>query len=99
MMKTRNEIKLLARIKEMNGLMKIVHQYSDDKKRTYAMLKIDGKYYEGMSECSNQDQFDKKIGRVIAIGRAVKEFEKKSQMPLSLIPNELRFNCDREETK
>ncbi|MDP2719572.1 MAG: Gp49 family protein [Dehalococcoidia bacterium] len=36
-----------------------------------------GVFVRGISHCSNQDQFTKRVGRAIALGRAIQAMEKK----------------------
>lgn len=40
---------------------------------TICILEIDGKTYKGVAKCSFSDQFNYKIGRDIATGRALRE--------------------------
>ena len=91
-MKTRHEIDLLSTIKKLNGLVKIVY---DERLQTYAILKIDGKYYKGISKLSSKDKFDKKLGRVIALGRAMLKYKNNDNIELENLPNILRFKSDR----
>jgi hypothetical protein len=99
-MKTRHERKILSKIQELNGKYKVCHNLVyDGRRETVALIKIDGKYYSGNAQLSNQDRFDRKIGRAIALGRAYKKFKLGIELPISSINNEYKFREDRVENE
>lgn len=95
-MQTKSEVKCIKRIKELGGQYKVTHTGTYDGRRTTtALIKIDGKYYEDSAQCSKQDRFDKKVGRSIALGRALVNYDEKRVISLESIPNIWRFKEDR----
>jgi hypothetical protein len=90
-MKYQQEIKLLNKIKELNGKVKYI--YEND--CTTAILKIDGKYNIGYSICNELDQFSKKKGRVISLGRAFKMYENKKFISKENLSTDILFKEDR----
>jgi len=79
MTKITHEIKLRNRIKLLGGKFKFNYlgQF-DGRKQSTAVIKIANKYYMGFAECSKKDEFNRKIGRAIALGRAWKRYEAKN---------------------
>lgn len=76
-MKTRQEIMLLEKLKELGGRVKYCHNCRHDGRRqTSALLKIGDNYYGGHAAVSNKDVFDKKLGRVISLGRAFDSYKR-----------------------
>jgi len=79
-MKTKEEIRLLDRLKTLDGRVRFKHYELEGgingRKTTYATLLIKKKYYTAYACLSKNDQFNKNIGRTIALGRAFKMFEK-----------------------
>lgn len=55
---------------------KIIHQRNEngELEATIAIIDDEGKYFVGAASCSKEDQFDRKIGRDIATGRAKKAY-------------------------
>jgi len=88
-MKTNQEKKILAKLKEVRGKFRISHQgQCDGKRQTNVLIMIDKKYYTGNAQCSRKDKFSKKMGRVVAFGRAMNNFENKRSIT---VPKEKRF--------
>jgi len=86
MMKTKEEKRLLGELQNYNGSVKYTHSVSLKKnekyfKQTIAVIKINNLFYIGHSILSNKDAFNKKIGRVIALGRAMQRFKEKKNDP------------------
>lgn len=99
-MKTKNEIENLKKLKKLDGKFKCNHQGKyDGRKQTTVLIKVDGKYYQGQAQCSKKDIFSKKLGRAVALGRAMIRLEEGKDMPLKSVANEWRFREDREEVK
>ena len=71
--KTRNEIKLLKKLEKLKGKYYCDHSGIYDGRRvTTVWLEIENKFYVGRAECSHKDGFDRKLGRSIAMGRAMR---------------------------
>lgn len=75
-MKTMQENTLLARLSNLKGKVKYTHssQY-DGRRQSVALMKIGGQYFQGTATLSDKDVFSRKLGRVIALGRAFKMYE------------------------
>ena len=74
-MKTKNEVKVLKVLEQLGGKFYCTHAGSlDGRRQTQVWLDIKGVIYTGTSECSHKDRFDKKFGRAIALGRAMKNY-------------------------
>lgn len=71
-MKTNEEKRLLKFLDDNKIKLRMTHTTYDGKHQTIAYIKIGKDYFQGVATCSKTDRFDKKIGRVMAIGRAVK---------------------------
>jgi hypothetical protein len=83
--KTGEEIRLLKKLDGLGGGVKFSHQGQyDGRRKTAALIRIDGKYYQGIAVLSRKDFFSRKLGRVIALGRAFRMFEEGR----SIVPNE-----------
>lgn len=77
-MKTTEEQKRLEQLKLLNGEVRYTHASSyDGRRQSIAIVKINDKYYWGIAQLSEQDKFSRKIARVISLGRAMKNFQKK----------------------
>ncbi len=71
-MKTSNEIQILKEIKEMGGRFKISHASKyDGRRQTSAIIKVNDTYYLGHALISKHDNFCRRTGREIALGRAL----------------------------
>jgi hypothetical protein len=96
--KTSEEIQLRNEIKKLNGKWKVTHKsVFDGRRQTVALIKINEKYYEGYAQCSHHDKFDRKLGRVIALGRAMKQYREGKDVSLASIDNRWRFVEDRND--
>jgi hypothetical protein len=74
------------RINLLGGKCKFNYQGTyDGRKQTLAVIKVGGKYYHATAECSLKDQFNKKIGRAIALGRAWELAETKQNHSIELL--------------
>lgn len=97
-MKTKTEIKNLKELKELGGKFKCTHKGEyDGRRQTVALIKIDGEYYQGNAQCSHKDMFSRKIGRAIALGRAMENYKEGRHMSIESIPEEWRFQEDRKK--
>ena len=75
MPKTKAEALLLKQIETIHGKWGLTHKSEyDGKRQTVAILKVDGKYYTGHAIVSHKDTFCRWKGRVIALGRAYKNY-------------------------
>lgn len=75
-MKTEQEKKLLEELNKLNGEVRYSHNLKYDGRRmTVAVVKINDKFYSGNAQLSLKDKFDRKIARVISLGRAMKHFK------------------------
>jgi len=54
---------------------------------TFALIKVENWYYLGVSRCSKRDGFDKKMARIIAVGRAISAYTINKKGVIKL-PNE-----------
>ena len=80
--KTNHERQLLKRLKSLNGKVKYNHNAEyDGKRQSVALIIIDNKFYQGTATLSEKDQFNRKLGRAIALGRAFKNYDKKNDCP------------------
>ena len=76
-MKLQREINLLKKLEILGGKVKYTHNsVYDGRKQTVALMKIAGKYYQGYAQLSDKDKFSRKMGRLISLGRAFKQYEK-----------------------
>jgi hypothetical protein len=94
--KTRAEVKLLRQIGAIGGKWAV--HYGDGRVVTEAAIKVGDNYYYGVTSRSNKDTFNRKIGRVVALGKAWKKFEEGDPDHISTIPDELRQKEDRKHT-
>lgn len=92
-MKTRQEINLLKTLKLLNG--KVKYLYTNGESR--AILKINNKYYDGYARTSTRDKFDRKIARVITLGRALDNFNNKTEINSNTLHNYAKFREDVEQ--
>ena len=70
-MKHEAEIKMLKEIEARKGEWRVFHTEKKGKRVTIAAIRINGEYQIGYSECSKKDSWNRKIGRTIALGRAL----------------------------
>lgn len=76
--KMRAEVKLLKDIEKAKGEWRISHDggWGDGGRRqSKAIIKVKKSYYVGLADCSHEDNFNRKLGRVIALGRAWKAYK------------------------
>ena len=52
---------------------------------------MDSKYYYGESNCSDKDQFSKRIGRAISLGRAMVDYSNDKSVKNDDMPEDLQF--------
>lgn len=98
MLKTKEELRLMNILDSLKARYRITYNERHDGRNGAAvLLKIDNKFYYGMSYCSHLDQFDKKIGRVAALGRAYAAYLKKEDVPLDKIAKTFRFKEDKDK--
>lgn len=98
-MQINHEKRVLKEIEKLNGKYKFTHDGSyDGRRQTTALIKIDGKYYQGSSQCSFKDTFDRKIGRAISLGRAFHNYLKGDYIDLESISSNWRFKEDVDKT-
>jgi len=92
-MKTTQEKTLLAELSRLKGKVKYTHKSKyNGRQQTIALMKIDGQYFQGTALLSSKDVFSRKLGRVIALGRAFKMFEE----GVAIVPEEQwKFKEDR----
>ena len=91
MSKMRAEVKLLKNIEDAKGEWRVSHVGSwDGRRQSRAILKIDEKYYTGLAECSHKDNFNRKLGRVIALGRAWMAYKQNKPTGAEHIQNYLK---------
>ena len=96
-MKTKSEIINLKKLEKLGGKIKYNHQGKyDGRRESSVLIKVNGKHYRSNAYCSHKDKFSKKLGRAVALGRAMINLEKGEEWPLKNIPNEWRFAEDRE---
>ena len=75
-MKTKSEIELIKKIEKIGGKWSVCHCGTyDGRKQTYAAIKIGDDYWIGESQCSRKDTWNRKIGRIIALGRAFWKYQ------------------------
>jgi len=96
MNKTTTELKNLTKVKSINGKIKFVYDKSTPEIKVFAILKVQNKYYIGEAKRSLKDVFSKKIGRAIALGRVIKNYENKIYINVEHIENYYRFVGDRD---
>ena len=84
---------LLAELNKLNGKVKYTHKSKyDGRQQSVALMKIDGQYFQGTALLSDKDVFSRKLGRVIALGRAFKMYED----GVAIVPQEQwKFKEDR----
>ena len=74
--KTKHERVLLKKLEDLKGKVKYTHKAKHKGRRqSVAMVDIDKKEYKGVATLGNKERFNRKIGRVISLGRALKNFE------------------------
>jgi len=95
-MKTKTEINNLALIKKLNGKIKFIYNKTTSKIKTIAVLKLNNRYFIGEAKRSLKDVFSKKIGRAIALGRAIKKYDNDMYMDIKHIAPYHRFKEDME---
>ena len=83
-------------IYDRGGSFNLTHKdmHKDGRRITTAYVKIDGNYYIGRAICSKQDNFVRKIGRHIALGRAWKAYIADSWSNYKDVPMRLRQRED-----
>lgn len=87
--KTKGEIHYLKELEKLNGKFKCIHE---GQRQTIVIIKIKDVYYMNSAECSPNDQFSRKIGRALALKRAMLDYRKnKIQDP----PEALKFKEDK----
>ena len=90
--KTKAEIKVLKNIEKVKGEWRVTHAGSwDGRRESRAILKVGKKWYMGVSACSANDTFNRKIGRVIALGRAWKAYKDKKPTPTKFVEKNFGF--------
>lgn len=76
MSKTTRELILIKSLEKVNAEVQYTHASSyDGRRQTICMIKIKDKFFRGISVVSKKDFFDKKIGRVVSLGRAYKNYK------------------------
>lgn len=85
-LKTRHEKELIKYLNELDKDHKIRFVY--DENTSLCVLYIKGNYYIGSAAKAKKDIYDKKIGRVISLGRAVKNYETGNKAKVNEIPEE-----------
>lgn len=94
-MKPKHERELLSSIRNAGGRFRLTHQaVHDGRKMTVAYLKVGDAYYCGQAQCSKKDRFSKKIGRQIALGRALKAYDYDHECPINAVPIPFRQKED-----
>lgn len=93
MAKTKGEIHYLKELEKLGGKFKCTHAAMyDGRRRTIVVLKIKGIYYMDSADCSFKDTFSRKIGRALALKRAMLDYrDNKPHNP----PEALKFSEDR----
>jgi len=78
---------LTEQIEEAGGKWKCSHSSMNDGRRaTVVLIRVDGKYYQGIAQCSEKEpMFLKWMGRKIAMGRAVGNMLKDRALPESAL--------------
>ena len=95
-MRTRHETALLNKIRNLKGKFKFRYSGKHDGRRVvFAVIRINNDYFYGEAQCSRKDQFNKSIGRTIALGRAFKNFEANDKVIFSENNIGLKFKEDR----
>ena len=75
-MKTKAEIKILRELEALNAEWVVTYGETEDKRKTTAVtLLIERRGYSGYSRTSKLDNYNKSRGRVIALGRAFKDYK------------------------
>lgn len=92
--KNKNEKRILKEIEEMGGRWELTHKSEyDGKRQSVAVIKANNKYGIGHALLSRKDVFNKRIGREIALGRALIMIKDKPR-EIKDVPNEMRFKED-----
>jgi hypothetical protein len=95
-MKTKSEMRVLNKLSVLGGKYKAHHWGNTDGRRTsFVYIKIKDKYYYGESQCSRKDKFDKRLGRAIALGRAMQNYDKEYNTSLRDVPEQMKFIEDK----
>lgn len=97
MVKTKNERKVLDKISKLQGKIKCIHNNYLGRRQTISIMKIENKYYMGCALCGVKDNFSRKVGRSISIGRAWLNYEDKNIQ--HSMPEEFKFREDQVEVK
>ena len=97
-MKTKTERANLKELEKLGGKVKYIHIHKGmGQAGTQALVKVDSKFYYGEARCSDKDYFSKKIGRAIALGRAMKNYKNNGTANIEDIPDALKFREEKEK--
>lgn len=92
MVKTKSERKIIEKINKLNGKFKCIHNKYLGQRQTISIIKIDNNYFMDRALCSNKDNFSRKLGRAVSIGRAWLNYENKNVQ--HSMPEDLKFRED-----
>ena len=89
---TKSERKIIEKLKIIDGKVKCIHNNYLGQRQTMSIIKINNNYYIGRALCSNEDNFSRKVGRSISLGRAWLSYENK--IVQHSMPEEYKFRED-----
>lgn len=81
------------------GIEKDIRFYYDrenyTKPTTICLIKVGDRYFKGIGLCNSKDQFIKRVGRAIALGRAIRALETDTYQTVTHMGEEVLVSlCD-----